>query len=66
MMCPTAGVCSQFWCFPSFWRWVTKGTLLTGTSFNYFPCSFYFPMQENKTVCPVGEVERKAAQLIGK
>ncbi|KAI6073140.1 CMP-N-acetylneuraminate-beta-galactosamide-alpha-2,3-sialyltransferase 4 isoform X1 [Aix galericulata] len=26
---------------------------------------FYFPMQENKTVCPVGEVERKAAQLIG-
>ncbi|KAM9175233.1 CMP-N-acetylneuraminate-beta-galactosamide-alpha-2,3-sialyltransferase 4 isoform 2-T2 [Mergus octosetaceus] len=27
--------------------------------------SFYFPMQENKTVCPVGEVERKAAQLIG-
>lgn len=27
--------------------------------------SFYFPVQENKTVCPIGEVERKAAQLIG-
>uniref|UniRef100_A0A803XP65 CMP-N-acetylneuraminate-beta-galactosamide-alpha-2,3-sialyltransferase 4 n=1 Tax=Meleagris gallopavo TaxID=9103 RepID=A0A803XP65_MELGA len=27
--------------------------------------SFYFPVQENKTVCPSGEVERKAAQLIG-
>ncbi|XP_068772801.1 CMP-N-acetylneuraminate-beta-galactosamide-alpha-2,3-sialyltransferase 4 isoform X5 [Struthio camelus] len=25
---------------------------------------FYFPMQENKTTCPVGEVEKKAAQLI--
>ncbi|XP_065553014.1 CMP-N-acetylneuraminate-beta-galactosamide-alpha-2,3-sialyltransferase 4 isoform X2 [Lathamus discolor] len=27
--------------------------------------SFYFPVQENKTTCPLGEVERKAAQLIG-
>ncbi|XP_062464773.1 CMP-N-acetylneuraminate-beta-galactosamide-alpha-2,3-sialyltransferase 4 isoform X2 [Pezoporus occidentalis] len=27
--------------------------------------SFYFPVQENKTMCPLGEVERKAAQLIG-
>ncbi|XP_061332130.1 CMP-N-acetylneuraminate-beta-galactosamide-alpha-2,3-sialyltransferase 4 isoform X7 [Pezoporus flaviventris] len=26
---------------------------------------FYFPVQENKTMCPLGEVERKAAQLIG-
>ncbi|XP_030361314.1 CMP-N-acetylneuraminate-beta-galactosamide-alpha-2,3-sialyltransferase 4 isoform X3 [Strigops habroptila] len=26
---------------------------------------FYFPVQENKTTCPLGEVERKAAQLIG-
>ncbi|KAM6238417.1 CMP-N-acetylneuraminate-beta-galactosamide-alpha-2,3-sialyltransferase 4 isoform 3-T3 [Porphyrio hochstetteri] len=26
--------------------------------------SFYFPVQENKTVCPFGEVEKKAAQLI--
>ncbi|XP_062450414.1 CMP-N-acetylneuraminate-beta-galactosamide-alpha-2,3-sialyltransferase 4 isoform X4 [Rhea pennata] len=25
---------------------------------------FYFPVQENKTTCPVGEVEKKAAQLI--
>ncbi|XP_025953100.2 CMP-N-acetylneuraminate-beta-galactosamide-alpha-2,3-sialyltransferase 4 isoform X2 [Dromaius novaehollandiae] len=25
---------------------------------------FYFPVQENKTMCPVGEVEKKAAQLI--
>lgn len=37
-----------------------------GTAFNLSPCSFYFPVQENKTVCPIGEVERKAAQLIGK
>nr|XP_013812790.1 PREDICTED: CMP-N-acetylneuraminate-beta-galactosamide-alpha-2,3-sialyltransferase 4-like [Apteryx mantelli mantelli] len=28
--------------------------------------SFYFPLQENKTTCPVGEVEKKAAQLIAK
>ncbi|XP_064326919.1 CMP-N-acetylneuraminate-beta-galactosamide-alpha-2,3-sialyltransferase 4 isoform X2 [Phalacrocorax carbo] len=27
--------------------------------------SFYFPVQENKTMCPLGEVEKKAAQLIG-
>ncbi|XP_058712940.1 CMP-N-acetylneuraminate-beta-galactosamide-alpha-2,3-sialyltransferase 4 isoform X2 [Poecile atricapillus] len=28
--------------------------------------SFYFPVQENnKTTCPLGEVEKKAAQLIG-
>ncbi|KAM9656252.1 CMP-N-acetylneuraminate-beta-galactosamide-alpha-2,3-sialyltransferase 4 isoform 3-T3 [Morphnus guianensis] len=26
---------------------------------------FYFPVQENKTMCPLGEVEKKAAQLIG-
>ncbi|XP_040472170.1 CMP-N-acetylneuraminate-beta-galactosamide-alpha-2,3-sialyltransferase 4 isoform X9 [Falco naumanni] len=26
---------------------------------------FYFPVQENKTTCPLGEVEKKAAQLIG-
>ncbi|NWX19199.1 SIA4C sialyltransferase, partial [Aegotheles bennettii] len=26
---------------------------------------FYFPVQENKTTCPVGDVEKKAAQLIG-
>lgn len=37
-----------------------------GTASNFSPCSFYFPVQENKTVCPIGEVERKAAQLIGK
>lgn len=34
--------------------------------FNLFLYSFYFPVQENKTMCPLGEVERKAAQLIGK
>lgn len=33
---------------------------------NLFPYSFYFPVQENKTMCPLGEVEKKAAQLIGK
>ncbi|XP_071432372.1 CMP-N-acetylneuraminate-beta-galactosamide-alpha-2,3-sialyltransferase 4 isoform X2 [Pithys albifrons albifrons] len=27
--------------------------------------SFYFPVQENKTMCPLGELEKKAAQLIG-
>ncbi|XP_052642284.1 CMP-N-acetylneuraminate-beta-galactosamide-alpha-2,3-sialyltransferase 4 isoform X6 [Harpia harpyja] len=27
--------------------------------------SFYFPVQENKMMCPLGEVEKKAAQLIG-
>ncbi|NXJ05715.1 SIA4C sialyltransferase, partial [Odontophorus gujanensis] len=27
--------------------------------------AFYFPVPENKTTCPSGEVERKAAQLIG-
>ncbi|XP_037265841.1 CMP-N-acetylneuraminate-beta-galactosamide-alpha-2,3-sialyltransferase 4 isoform X2 [Falco rusticolus] len=27
--------------------------------------SFYFPVQENKTTCPLGEVEKKASQLIG-
>uniref|UniRef100_A0A663F4I2 CMP-N-acetylneuraminate-beta-galactosamide-alpha-2,3-sialyltransferase 4 n=1 Tax=Aquila chrysaetos chrysaetos TaxID=223781 RepID=A0A663F4I2_AQUCH len=32
---------------------------------NLFPYSFYFPVQENKTMCPLGEVEKKAAQLIG-
>lgn len=37
-----------------------------GTASNLSLCSFYFPVQENKTVCPSGEVERKAAQLIGK
>ncbi|XP_053125198.1 CMP-N-acetylneuraminate-beta-galactosamide-alpha-2,3-sialyltransferase 4 isoform X2 [Hemicordylus capensis] len=26
--------------------------------------SFYFPMQDDKMTCPLGEVERKAAQLI--
>ncbi|XP_055551892.1 CMP-N-acetylneuraminate-beta-galactosamide-alpha-2,3-sialyltransferase 4 isoform X3 [Falco biarmicus] len=26
---------------------------------------FYFPVQENKTTCPLGEVEKKASQLIG-
>ncbi|KAM9519628.1 CMP-N-acetylneuraminate-beta-galactosamide-alpha-2,3-sialyltransferase 4 isoform 2-T2 [Guaruba guarouba] len=26
--------------------------------------SFYFPVQENKTTCPLGEVEKKAAQVI--
>ncbi|XP_052642283.1 CMP-N-acetylneuraminate-beta-galactosamide-alpha-2,3-sialyltransferase 4 isoform X5 [Harpia harpyja] len=26
---------------------------------------FYFPVQENKMMCPLGEVEKKAAQLIG-
>ncbi|KAM6295732.1 LOW QUALITY PROTEIN: CMP-N-acetylneuraminate-beta-galactosamide-alpha-2,3-sialyltransferase 4 [Aegotheles albertisi] len=26
---------------------------------------FYFPVQENKTTCPLGDVEKKAAQLIG-
>ncbi|KAM9519629.1 CMP-N-acetylneuraminate-beta-galactosamide-alpha-2,3-sialyltransferase 4 isoform 3-T3 [Guaruba guarouba] len=25
---------------------------------------FYFPVQENKTTCPLGEVEKKAAQVI--
>ncbi|OXB81242.1 UNVERIFIED_CONTAM: hypothetical protein H355_014286, partial [Colinus virginianus] len=29
------------------------------------PAGFYFPVPENKTMCPSGEVERKAAQLIG-
>lgn len=34
---------------------------------NLFLYSFYFPVQENnKTTCPLGEVEKKAAQLIGK
>ncbi|XP_064029239.1 CMP-N-acetylneuraminate-beta-galactosamide-alpha-2,3-sialyltransferase 4 isoform X2 [Pogoniulus pusillus] len=27
--------------------------------------SFYFPVQDNRTSCPLGEVERKAPQLIG-
>lgn len=34
---------------------------------NLFLYSFYFPVPENnKTTCPLGEVEKKAAQLIGK
>lgn len=34
---------------------------------NLFLYSFYFPVQENnKTTCPLGEVEKKAPQLIRK
>ncbi|XP_025895110.1 CMP-N-acetylneuraminate-beta-galactosamide-alpha-2,3-sialyltransferase 4 [Nothoprocta perdicaria] len=29
-----------------------------------YPALFYFPVQDNKTACPAGEVARKAAQLL--
>ncbi|NXA38997.1 SIA4C sialyltransferase, partial [Eudromia elegans] len=29
-----------------------------------YPALFYFPVQDNRTACPAGEVARKAAQLI--